>query len=412
MAQRLMNEPKHKPRLAVISPFLDKSYGTERTVIEWLSHMPDIFEIHVYSQRMEDVAPGKFIWHRVPTISGPGLLAFLWWFAANQIARAWDQRIRGLHYDLIYSPGINCFDADVISVHIVFAEFLRQSRLELELGQNHIRSWPRLLHRRIYYSLITALEKRVYKDPEKLLVLYAKKTARDLERFYGRCDQLPILYLGLDHHIFNPARRNSLRDAARRQLGLPSDRFALLLVGNDLRKKGISVLLDAMTRLRDVPVDLLIVGREDPAPFQNMAHRQMLDDRVHFFPPRKDIEFYYAAADLYTGPSLEDTFALPPAEAMACGLPVIVSAENGTSEIITHETDGMVLKDSADSRTLASMILKLFEDREFRVRLGENAAKTARQYTWERNGQDLASIFEAVLQRKSKSPSQPLAQLS
>jgi glycosyltransferase involved in cell wall biosynthesis len=58
------------------------------------------------------------------------------------------------------------------------------------------------------------------------------------------------------------------------------------------------------------------------------------------------------------------------------------------------------------------MILKLFEDREFRVRLGENAAKTAQQYTWERNGQDLASIFEAVLQRKSKSPSQPLAQLS
>ena len=110
----------------------------------------------------------------------------------------------------------------------------------------------------------------------------------------------------------------------------------LLLVGNDLRKKGISVLLDAMSELRELPLDLLLVGREDPAPFRAYGSRkEALEDRVHFLPPRKDVEFYYAAADAYTGPSLEDTFALPPAEAMACGLPVIVSAENGTFEIIT-----------------------------------------------------------------------------
>ena len=65
--------------------------------------------------------------------------------------------------------------------------------------------------------------------------------------------------------------------------------------------------------------------------------------RVHFLPPRQDVEFYYAAADAYVGPSLEDTFALPPQEAMACGMPVIVSAENGTSEIITDGKDGLIL---------------------------------------------------------------------
>ena len=77
-----------------------------------------------------------------------------------------------------------------------------------------------------------------------------------------------------------------------------------------------------MTELRNLPIDLLIVGREDPTPFRAMAKDRALQDRVHFLPPRKDVEFYYAAADAYTGPSLEDTFALPPAEAMACGLPV------------------------------------------------------------------------------------------
>jgi len=407
-----MNEFKRKPRLAVISPFLDKSYGTERTVIEWLSHMPDAFEVHIYSQRIEDLAPDQFVWHRIPTIPGPGLISFLWWFAANHASRAWDCRMRGLKYDLVYSPGINCFDADVISVHIVFAEFLRQAKLELEFGKNHVLSWPRLLHRRVYYGLMTALERQIYTNPETSLVLYAKKTARDLKRFYGRRDRLPVLYLGLDHQVFNPSRRMALRDAARQQLGIANHRFDLLLVGNDLRKKGISVLLHALRELSELPIDLLIVGREDPMPFQTIARSMALDGRVQFLPPRKDVEFYYAAADAYVGPSLEDTFALPPAEAMACGLPIIVSTENGTSEIVTHETDGLILKDSSDSRTLAAMILRLFEDTEFRARLSENASKTAQQYTWERNGLDLARIFEEVIRRKTRSSSLPLAQLS
>jgi UDP-glucose:(heptosyl)LPS alpha-1,3-glucosyltransferase len=366
----------------------------------------------VYSQRVEDLDMARFTWHRIPTLPGPGLLNFLWWFAANHASRAWDRHARGLRHDLVYSPGINCFDADVISVHIVFAEFLRQAGLELRLARSPVHSWPRLLHRKLYYRLIVALEKRIYSDPGTTLVLYAKKTARDLERFYGRRDRLPVLYLGLDHATFNPARRAALRDAARQQLGLAPERFALLLVGNDLRKKGIAVLLEAMAQLRDLPVELVVAGREDPAPFQAMVHGMELDGRVRFLPPRKDVEFYYAAADAYAGPSLEDTFALPPAEAMACGLPVIVSAENGTFEIISHEVDGMVLDDPADSKTLAAMIRKLYADPELRVRLGEKAAETARQYTWERNGHELAEIFEDVLRRKARSSGQTLAQES
>ena len=407
-----MNGANTGIRIAVVSPFLDKSFGTERTVIEWLSNLPDSFEIHIYSQRVEDLSPARYIWHRIPSIPGPGLLRFLWWFAANHASRMWDRRVRRLHYDLVYSPGINCFDADVISVHIVFAEYIRQAQSELALERNPISSWPRLLHQRLYYRLIVALENRVYTNLNTALVLYAKKTAKDLERFYGRRDRLPVLYLGLDHEIFNPARRVMLRETARQQLGIADDRFSLLLVGNDLRKKGISVLLDALRELRDRPIDLLVVGREDPAPFRAMAKDRELQQRVHFFPPRKDVEFYYAAADAYTGPSLEDTYALPPAEAMACGLPVIVSVENGTCEIMTHDTDGMVLKEVTNSRMLAAMILKIYMDPGFRARLGEKAAETARQFTWERNGADLASIFEEVLRRKLHSSESSIEQFS
>jgi UDP-glucose:(heptosyl)LPS alpha-1,3-glucosyltransferase len=201
-----------------------------------------------------------------------------------------------------------------------------------------------------------------------------------------------------------------MRSDARRQIGLGEDSFAVLLVGNDWRNKGVPVLLEALALLHDSSLQLLIVSREDPAPARARVSDLGLEGRVQFLPPRQDVEFYYAAADAYAGPSLEDTFALPPAEAMACGLPVIVSAANGTSEIITDGVDGLILRNPTDAAGLAAMIRRFMRDQEFRTMLGENAARTAQHYTWERNGHQLSALFEEVLKRKERTAAHALAQ--
>ena len=396
-----MTFPRNKPRLAIVSPFLDKSHGTERIIIEWTAQLADKFDIHIYSQQVKDIDSATISWHRIPKLPGPHLVNFLWWFVANHVWRACDRRFRGLQHDIVFSPGPNCLDADVISVHIVFAEFLRRVQPELKLTRNPFLFWPKLLHRRLYYRIAIFLEHRAYTNPDTVLILIAQKTAADLDRFYKRQDRCVVLYLGLDHATYNPERRATLRDGARKQLDLSPERFALLMVGNDWHKKGIRVLLDALVRIRELPVDLFVAGREDTAPFRAIVLEKALDGRVHFLPVRKDVEFYYAGADAYAGPSLEDTFALPPVESMACGLPVIVSRENGTFEIITNGVDGLILDDPTDAAGLAAMIRRLYEDKEFRDRLAERAAKTALQYTWERNGRELAAIFEEILRRKS-----------
>ena len=395
---------KGKRRIAVVSPFLDKSHGTERIVIEWLSRLADEFELHVYAQRVEDFDLSKFIFHRIWELPAPHIFNYVWWFLANRGRRAWDATFRGLKPDLVFTPGINCFDADVISVHIVFAEFGRQAGEELAFAANPIRRWPRLVHRRLYYSLIRFLERLIYRSRRTQLVLYAKKTAADLERFYPRGETYPVLYLGLDHSRFNQPRRAELRMAARQELRLGDGDFAVLLVGNDLLKKGIAALFEAMTRMSDIPLRLLVVSRESGSGYQAVINENGLTSRVSFLPPRKDVEFYFAAADLYAGPSLEDTFALPPEEAMACGLPVIASVPNGVSEIIAHGENGLILEDPRDANTLAAMIRRVYEDDAFRIALGRNAAKSVEQFTWERNAQDLRAIFEEVLRRKRDSP--------
>ena len=386
-------------RIAVVSPFIDKRHGTERRIAEWISRFPADYEIHIYSQRVEDVDLARMRWHRIPSIPGPHLLNFLWWLAANHLWRWWDASVRGLRPDLVYTAGTNCFDADLISVHIVFGEFVRQAATELRLAGNPVRFWPRLVHRRLYYALVMFLERRMYSNPKTQLILIAKKTAEDLKRHYGLDGPFPIVYIGLDHTIFNPELRRRNRPEVRRELGV-EDKFVLGLVGNDWKKKGLVALIEALAQLKDLPLVLVVAGKDDATPYQARIRELGLDEKVKFCPSRADVQWYYAAADVYVGPSLEDTFAQPPAEAMACGLPVITTATNGTAEIMTDGVDGLILQDPNDVVGLAERIRWLFEHPQEREAMAAQATATAADYTWDRNGVEMRAIFAEALIRK------------
>jgi len=402
----------HKPRLAVVTPFLDPSHGTERIVCEWIEQLAEKFEIHVYSQDVRGCDRSKFTWHRIPKLPGPHLLNYLWWFGANHAWRWFDKTFRGRHYDLLFSPGINCADADVVSVHIVFAEYAQKNAEKLRLTGHALREWPRMIHRKIYYKLIISLERRIYTRPDTALVLVARKTSEQLARFYGRNDAFPVVYAGIDLEKFNAEKRARLRAEARKELGLADDAFAALLIGNDWRNKGVPALLDALALLRDRQIHALIVSREDSAAVRAMARKRNLEGRVQVLPPRLDVEFYYAAADAYAGPSLEDSFSMPVAEAMACGLPVIASEAAGVSEIISDGVDGLILQNPADAKALAASVRRICDDAELRAGLGARASRMAQQYTWERSGREMSAILDEALQRKMRHAGEPLAQKS
>jgi hypothetical protein len=210
-----------RPHIAVVSPFLDKRHGTERCVAEQIERLADDYEIHLYSAEVQDVDLSRISWHRIPRLPGPHLASYLWFFAANHLLRSWDRQFRKLDFDLVFSPGINCLDADVIAVHIVFAEFHRQVQQELSLWRNPLLSWPILIHRRLSYRLFMALERRVYARKDVPLAIISRKMGDDLARFYNRRDRLSLVYHGVDLGRLNPELRSRVREEARRNLGLP-----------------------------------------------------------------------------------------------------------------------------------------------------------------------------------------------
>jgi UDP-glucose:(heptosyl)LPS alpha-1,3-glucosyltransferase len=314
--------------------------------------------------------------------------------------RWWDTHFRRLRYDLVYTPGINCLNADVSAVHIVFGEFRRLAETELRFRNNPLVCWPRLLHRRLYYRLIAALESVVYSKRSLAITVVSRQVAEEIGRHYRRETDVHLLYNAVACSTFNMQERLKRRSESRRHLGLDDAEVALLLIGNDWKKKGLPRVIEAIPLLRGLRLKLMVAGRDDPIPFRTLAERLKVSDCLLFLEPSSDVMQFYAAADVYVAPSLHDSFAFPPLEAMASGLPVITSAQNGGSEIITHDLDGFVLKDPANVEGLAELIRKLYLDPALRARVGGNAAETVTQYTWDRNTEQLHSLFQEVIKRK------------
>jgi glycosyltransferase involved in cell wall biosynthesis len=410
-------------RIAVISPFLDRSHGTERCIVEQLERfaLEPTAEIHIYAQRIQDLrgltrykysaatksadhvaetkTANRLFWHKVPSIPGPHLLQYIFWFFANRICRWWDGAFRQARYDLLYSPGINAMDADAISVHVVFHEFYRQVLPQLNFRSTPLTAWPRLAHRRAYYRLIMALENRIYRRHTVSLAAISASAATLLEKYFHPAAACVIRY-GVDVEAFSVSRRLAERPAARKNFNLSAEEFALLLIGNDWRTKGLAALLQSLALIRELPWKLLVVGRDVRDPYDEMIRDYKIANRVFFLPPSPNVMQFYAAADTYVGPSLEDAYGLPIIEAMATGLPVVASSRAGAHEIITNGADGIILRDPQNTEELAAALRSLITNPLLCRQLGEHATRTAQNHTWDRNAQRTWEWLNEVARNK------------
>lgn len=398
-------------RLAVVSPFVDRSHGTERALAELLERLARRYhcEIHLYSQHVEDLAveapgasrtdnPGAIFWHRVPSTSGPHLLRFLSWLAANSFQRWFHRRFGRVSVDLVISPGINSLSADVVMVHVVFHRLQDLSQEKNEITGIRAGFFHRI-HRWAYYLLLAAFERRNYRDRNVLLSCVSQQTANLLARYFDRRD-VHVVPNGVDSVQFSPSERLVRRIQARVRRNFQNADLVLLLVGNDWAVKGAATILAAIAAIPALPLHLLVVGSDVVEPFRKMADHLNISSRFHWEPPRQDVMDFYATADVYVSPSREDSFGLPVLEAMACGLPVITSVFAGVAELITNEVDGFVLRDPSDLQALAQLLERLYLDELLRQRIAEAAMLTAKRWTWDRNAAEIWELLKCAAEKK------------
>jgi phosphatidylinositol alpha-1,6-mannosyltransferase len=379
-------------RVWVVTPELHRRGGTERCLAEQVERWRDRFAIRLYTMRLEDVDTDGIEVRRIPELRGPHLLRYSWWFVANQVLRARDV-LSAPRPDVIHSPGVNCLDSSAVCVHIIFGKYWDRMRVRAMKDLFSPKTAARALHRIAYWQLVRALESFLYSGGSTLWAL-SQVDARELERRFCRpAGTISAIHHGVDDVSFSPEATAARRDTLRGRFGVEGRRV-LLLVANDAHNKGVDRAIEAVAMLPAETV-LAIAGFVDSGHVERLATLSQVAERVRVWPHISEMIDYYAAADILVAPSRGDAFSLPPLEAMACGVPVVISSRaGGICELLEHERNSLIIEDPEDSVELAGHVRRLLEDQGLAQHLSLQGRKLAEQCSWDGNAARTADLIE------------------
>lgn len=169
--------------------------------------------------------------------------------------------------------------------------------------------------------------------------------------------------------------------------------FRVLFVGQVIIRKGVPYLLEAWNRSRLPNSELVLVGRPEEAILpllKKYAQGQPFRLVGHVADPAD----LFASASVFVFPSIEEGSALVTYEAMASGLPVIVTHNAGS--VAVDGEDGFIVP-AGDAEAIAEKIALLYENPDLRRAMGESARKRIEPYTWDRYGDRLVQAYERIL---------------
>jgi glycosyltransferase involved in cell wall biosynthesis len=218
-----------------------------------------------------------------------------------------------------------------------------------------------------------------------------------------RPDQLGLIYNGIDFEAFATLES---RAEHRDRLGILPTALIICIVANLIPYKGHRDLIAALgLAAPNLPAEwrLLIVGRDDGigGGLMDQAAQLGLKDYVLFFGPRNDIAAIMAASDIGILCSHQEGFSNAILEAMACGLPMIVSDVGGNAEAVVNEQTGLVVP-ARDVQRLADAIVRLSGDRALRAQFGTAGRQRAiDRFGVQRFVQSHHKLYQALLEGKS-----------
>lgn len=184
-----------------------------------------------------------------------------------------------------------------------------------------------------------------------------------------------VIYNGVDRAYFNPAAVAETREQLRRRCGLPLDAFIAITVGRLRPEKRQTDLIQAVAALasRGLPVHAVLVGDGEE---RRAIERRIADldagDRIHLAGAADDVRRFLKLADAFVLTSAWETFSNAALEAMAMGLPVVLSRTGGSAEMVDAGQNGF-LYSPGDVTRLAGHIAALAGNKDLARRMGQAA---------------------------------------
>ena len=187
------------------------------------------------------------------------------------------------------------------------------------------------------------------------------------------------------------------KGATRQKYGVTSEALCLLNVGSNHPRKNISTILKVVEILKQrLPVHFWKAGADFTDEQQSFIKQHGLQKNITYLgrPNKSTLIQIYNAADVLVAPSHHEGFGITLIEAMACGTPVITSKTSAMPEVVG---DAGILVEPNDHQAIAHLIYQLDCNLAYRQELIEKGLVRAKDFTWEKTAQQIAEVYEKVL---------------
>lgn len=340
-------------------------------------------EVHIFANKFDTVDNEKIIFHKVPTLPSN------YYIREGIVSLLETILLKFYSFDVTLAQPTRYLSPDVAEVQFVFR---RWTDYRKSIGAK----------RDLIFKILPFFEGFNIRKAKSIIAI-SNSVKKDIIKYYNVPEEkIHVVYSGVNLEEFNPKNRK-YREEIRKKHGISPDDILLIFVGNPYERKGLEFVIRALSKIKQKNVKLLVSGRDEPGEFQSLARELGLADRVIFrVGLYTDINKYLSAADIFILPSLYETFGLVVIEAMASGLPVVVSDSNfvGASELIEDGKDGILLKDPKDFESIAEKLKYLIDNKEvMRNQIGKAARKKSEQYTWERTAKAMLEVLEETSKR-------------
>ena len=227
------------------------------------------------------------------------------------------------------------------------------------------------------------VEHKVEKEIEVADLIFVPSlfVAKQLQMVDVPMHKIAVEPYGVDLSAFYPSPPSRQKIRAKKPVNC-------LYVGQISHRKGIKILMEVARQCIKLPIRFTLVGPlVSPEVLKDIPRNTVYKGPTIL----GGVAEAMRAADMFILPTLEDACALVVFEAMASGLPVITTNQNGSGEVIRHGEDGLIVP-SGDARTLVEEIERLVRDQTWRLEIGKKAReKIEKSYSWEDYGYRILS---------------------
>ncbi|MPM13908.1 putative glycosyltransferase EpsD [bioreactor metagenome] len=203
--------------------------------------------------------------------------------------------------------------------------------------------------------------------------------------------------VGINTNQFKSINNKIYKREIRKSLGIDEDKFFLISAGDLVSNKNYPIAIKAIAKLRDENLHYLICGTGPlKSKLEELAFELNVDKQIHFLGYRKDIINLMLCSDIFISTSLREGLSRSVMEAMASGLPCLVSKIRGNTDLITEGKGGCLIEPNNEDQ-FASKIAYLVNNPELRIKMGMENLNNVNQYDVNNVTKIIESIYEEVL---------------